>query len=145
MKSTLEWTGGMAFDVELDGHTFAIDADPQFGGVNKGPKPKGLMLSSLAGCTAMDVASILHKMRVDPKRMTVSAEADLTDTHPKVFSAPISVVFTVEGDVPPEKLWRAVRLSRDQYCGVSAMLRKHAPITFKVILNGAEVPEPAEG
>ncbi|MCA9493390.1 MAG: OsmC family protein [Myxococcales bacterium] len=144
MKSTLEWTGGMAFDVELDGHTFAIDADPQFGGVNKGPKPKGLALSSLAGCTAMDVASILHKMRHDPTRMTVSAEAELTEKHPKVFADPITVVFTVEGDVPPDKLWRAVRLSRDQYCGVSAMLRKHVPIVFRVFLNGEELPEPAE-
>lgn len=143
MESTLTWSGGMAFEVELDGFTFLVDADPQFGGAGRGPKPKGLVLSSLAGCTGMDVASILHKMRQDPMSLKVSARADLSDTHPRVFTEPVTVTFTVEGPVAPDKLWKAVRMSRDQYCGVSAMLRKHVPIRFEVWLNGEQVPEPA--
>lgn len=143
MESTVTLRDGMAFAVDLDGHQFTIDADAQFGGRDLGPRPKGLMLSSLAGCAAMDVVSILRKMRQPFESVAIKAEADLTDTHPKVFTAPITVTVTVTGAVAPDKLWRAVALSRDQYCGVAAMLRSHAPLRYVVVLDGAEVPEPA--
>ncbi len=61
--STVNWLGKMAFDIELNDHHFVIDADPKVGGENKGPRPKGLLLSSLAGCTGMAVVSILKKMK----------------------------------------------------------------------------------
>lgn len=145
MQSTVTLQDGMAFDVELDGHRFTIDADAQFGGQDKGPRPKGLMLSALAGCAAMDVVSILRKMRQPLESLSIDAQADLTDTHPKVFTAPITVTVTVTGAVAPDKLWRAVALSRDQYCGVSAMLKAHAPIRYVVRLNGEDVAEPTSG
>jgi putative redox protein len=142
MKSSVTLTEGMAFDVEIAGHRFAIDATSEHGGVGAGPIPKALILSSLAGCGAMDVISLLRKMRQPPTSFVVESEADVVgEGHPKTFG-PMGVVFRVEGDVSPKKLWKAVSLSRDRYCGVAAMLRAHAPITYRVVLNGEDVPEP---
>jgi putative redox protein len=142
MDSTVTLTDGMAFDVAIGDHHFVIDAKAEHGGADKGPSPKSLMMSSLAGCASMDVISILRKMRVPPDTFAVSASADLTDEHPKTFvNMTVRVVAT--GDVPAGKLWKAVALSRDRYCGVAAMLRAHGPIHYIVELNGEEVPEPS--
>jgi len=141
MKSTVKLLEKMAFDVAIEDHHFTIDADPQFGGEGRGPAPKALLLSGLAGCAAMDVVAILRKMRQPLTGLNVSAEASLTDDHPKVFEH-MTVVVQVEGDVVPDRVWRAVGLSRDKYCGVAAMLSAHGAIAYRVMLNGEEVPEP---
>ena len=140
-RATLTYTDGMAFNVNVDGHEFMVDASPEHGGRNAGPKPKPLLLASLAGCTAMDVISILNKMRQVPTRFEVYAEAELGDEHPKTYQG-MTVVFEVEGDVDKSRLSRAVALSRDRYCGVNAMLNAYGPVAVKVILNGEEQPEP---
>jgi putative redox protein len=143
-STTLQWQDGMAFRVALDGYSFTIDAAPEHGGTRRGPRPKGLVLSALAGCAAMDVISILTKMHQVPRTFAVHCEADgVTEEHPKVFTAPLRVVLELEGDLDPNKVWRAVALSRDKYCGTAAMLRKHAPIEYAVRINGELVPEPA--
>ncbi|MCB9674443.1 MAG: OsmC family protein [Alphaproteobacteria bacterium] len=140
MDSTVRLTGGMAFDAEVAGHHFTIDAKAEHGGADAGPTPKPLILTSLAGCAAMDVISILRKMRAEPATLEISASGELTDDHPKVFRD-FTVTVVATGDVPAKKLWKAVGLSRDRYCGVAAMLRAHAPITYVVVLNGEQVPE----
>jgi putative redox protein len=142
MESTLRWKQGMAFDAELDGHRFTVDAAPEHGGQDLGPRPKGLVLTALAGCAAMDVISILTKMRQPVTSFTVRTSAEQTEDHPKVFVAPLQVVLELEGDLDPVKVWRAVGLSRDKYCGVAAMLRKHATIAYEVRINGVAVAEP---
>ncbi len=81
----IKWLGKMAFDAELDDHHFTLDANPQVGGQNKGPRPKGLLLSGLAGCTGMDVVSILKKMKIDNFEFEINVEADTTEEHPKVY------------------------------------------------------------
>ena len=139
MKSTVKLLEKMAFDVAIEDQHFTIDADPQFGGEGRGPAPKALLLSGLAGCAAMDVVSILRKMRQPLTGLDVSAEASLTEEHPKVFQG-MTVVVEAQGDVVPDRLWRAVGLSRDKYCGVAAMLGAHGPIAYRVLLNGEEVP-----
>lgn len=141
MNSTVRLNNGMAFDTEVGGHTFMIDAHAEVGGQDLGPPPKALMLSALAGCASMDIVSILRKMRAAPDTLEVTADAGMTDDHPKVFKD-MSVVVRVTGEVPVKKLWKAVALSRDRYCGVAAMLRKHDDIAYSVFLNGEEVPEP---
>ena len=78
-KTQVSWTGEMSFDVELNGHHFTIDADEKFGGNDKGPRPKALLLSGLAGCTGMDVVSLLKKMRMDWKSFNLEVEGQLTD------------------------------------------------------------------
>ena len=80
MKSKVVLKNGMHFVGELDGFEIPIDADEQFGGRNLGPKPKGLVLTSLIGCTAMDVISILRKIKAEPDEFGVEAE-DVADLH----------------------------------------------------------------
>ncbi len=135
MKSKVTLKDHMHFMGELDGHDIPIDADEQFGGQEKGPKPKGLTLTALAGCTAMDVISILRKMRVEPDDFSVEAEANVSDEHPKVFTE-IKLTYRLSGkDLPKDKIEKAVNLSQERYCGVSAMLQKAAPVAYEIIIE----------
>jgi len=135
MKSKVTLKDHMHFMGELDGHEIPIDADEQFGGQDKGPKPKGLTLTSLAGCTAMDVISILRKMRVEPDDFSVEAEADVSDEHPMVFTK-IKLIYRLTGkDLPRDKVEKAVQLSQERYCGVSAMLQKATPLAYEIIIT----------
>jgi len=77
MKSTVRLTDKMQFDVEAGGHHFPIDAKAEFGGTDAGPTPKVLMMSALAGCAAMDIISILRKMRAEPSALHVTADSGL--------------------------------------------------------------------
>ena len=141
MKQTsmANWLGEMAFDIELDSHHLIIDADLKVGGENKGPRPKGLLLSSLAGCTGMDVVSILKKMKVEDYELKLNIEGELTEEHPKIYhTINLNYIFTGK-DLPTEKLKRAVELSETRYCGVTEMLRKAATINTKIIVNGDEI------
>ena len=128
----VKWLGKMAFDAELDDHHFTLDASPQVGGRNKGPRPKGLLLSGLAGCTGMDVISILRKMRIEPDYFNVVVEGDMTEEHPKYYKS-MHIIYEFKGDnLPLDKLEKAINLSQDRYCGVSSLLRKGAEITHEV-------------
>lgn len=135
MKSRVTLDEGMAFESELEGHTFPIDADEKFGGKDKGPRPKGLVLTSLCGCTAMDVISILRKMKSDPEEFWVEAETDLTDEHPKVFKKITLTYYFKGGGVTQENAEKAVNLSIERYCGVNAMLQKAVDIEPKIIIE----------
>ncbi len=129
-----KWAKGMAFECEISGHKVTIDAGPQVGGNDLGPRPKALMLASLGGCTAMDVISILKKMRVDVKDLNVIVEGDLTDEHPKHFYK-MHVTYEVTGkDLPMDKIKKAVSLSEDRYCGVSAVYKQTMEITSEIKL-----------
>ena len=131
------WQKGMAFKVELDGHHFEIDAAAEHGGENLGPKPKGLVLSGLAGCTGMDVVAILNKMRMPFDSFDVAVEGELTEEHPKHYNR-ITVVYTFTGTALDEKkIEKAVRLSQENYCGVSEMLKHAAEISHEIRLNPA--------
>jgi putative redox protein len=134
MKSKVTLKEGMHFVADLEGYEVSIDADAAVGGQNKGPRPKGLMLTSLAGCTAMDVISILRKMKVEPDEFSVETEAEVTDEHPKVFKS-IKIIYRIKGDVPRDKAEKAVSLSLDRYCGVTDMLRKAAPVDFEIVIE----------
>ena len=129
------WKENMAFEAEVDGFKIALDADAAVGGENKGPKPKALTLVSLAGCTSMDVISILKKMRVEPESFNVEVEGELTDEHPKYYHS-IHVRYIFKGkDLPMAKLEKAVNLSEERYCGVSALLSKGARITSEIVID----------
>lgn len=132
MKSTVTLKQGMHFMGELGGFDLPLDADEKFGGQNKGVKPKDMILTSLAGCTAMDVISILRKMRIEIKSFSVEASGEYTEEHPKVFKN-IHLIYRVKGEnVRMDKVERAVELSKTQYCGVSAMLNPTVPMTHEI-------------
>jgi len=131
-KVTANLKGNMAFEMNLNGHTLITDGAPEIGGENLGPRPKQLLLSGLIGCTGIDIMMILKKMRVEIADLIISAEADVTDGEPQVYSA-IHLIFTFKGsNLPMDKLTRAVTLSQEKYCGVSFMLEKAMPITYEI-------------
>lgn len=122
----------MAFEAEVDGHKIIVDAAETVGGENRGPRPKPLMLTALAGCTGMDVVAILKKMRVEFDDFNVTVEGDLTDEYPKQFSK-MNVIYRFKGkDLPLDKLQKAVNLSEERYCGVSALYKKAIEITSEI-------------
>ncbi|MFP4113503.1 MAG: OsmC family protein [Spirochaetota bacterium] len=128
-----EHTEGLAFRVDLQGHEFMVDADEQFGGKDRGPRPKALMLSALAGCTGMDVASILGKMQMPYDSFALEISAEQTDEHPKVYRE-ITVRYIFTGsELDRSKIEKAVKLSQEKYCGVSAMLAKTATINTEIV------------
>lgn len=119
----LAWLSNMAFETDLDGHKLVLDASTEGGGDDRGPRPKKLMLVALAGCTGIDVVMILKKMKVDIQGFNVKVEGDLTEEHPKKYHT-VKIIYEFRGqDLPKEKLERAVELSQDKYCGVSATYR----------------------
>lgn len=138
-----DWIGKMAFETNIDNHPVRMDADEDFGGTHKGPRPKPLVLASLAGCTGMDIISILGKKKVTPTAFKVSAVGELTDIHPKYYKT-IHLTYEFKGtgfkDNPEvkAKIDRAIELSLEVYCGVSVMLKNSCEITHSVIILDQE-------
>lgn len=139
MKISGKKTGKMAFEINQDSYTYTLDAPESVGGESKGPSPKGLLLSGLIGCTGIDVAMILGKMRVEIQDLEITAETDLTDHQPSVFKEIILSYYITGSEKDAKKIKRAVSLSMETYCGVSAMLEKNSPIIPKIYLNGKEI------
>lgn len=131
------WKGNMMFDALVSGHHILMDAMPEVGGEDKGARPKELMLASLAGCTGMDVISILKKMRVNPDHFNIQVEADVTEEHPKHY-VKMHIIYEFAGeDLKEEQLRKAIDLSQERYCGVSHVYRKSMEITYEIrILPG---------
>ena len=137
MSNTVEinWQQKMAFEVEVAGHKIIIDADEKVGGENKGPQPKPFMMVALGGCTAMDVISILTKMRVKLDDFKVKVEGSLTEEHPKHYNK-MKVIYEFTGkDLPKDKIQKAVNLSEERYCGVSASYKQAMELSSEIILN----------
>jgi putative redox protein len=133
--TTAVWRGDMSFEIELQGHKFIVDADESVGGTDQGPRPKALLLSSLAGCTGMDVVSILKKMQMPFDRFEIRIDGSTTDSHPKVYNK-VTVVYQFWGDsLDNDKIEKAVKLSQDKYCGVSETLKQLAQVDYSIELN----------
>lgn len=136
MKSSInaKWLGKMAFDVKMGDHTITLDASEEVGGENKGVRPKPLMLVALAGCTGMDVVSILKKMRVEFDDLNIRVEGDLTEEHPKHYEK-MKVIYEFKGEnLPLEKLQKAVSLSEERYCGVRATYDKALKVSSEIVI-----------
>ena len=134
-KTTATWTEDLAFNAELDGHNFMVDADAEFGGKNRGPKPKGLLLSALAGCTGMDVASLLTKMKMPFDSFALEVQGEIAKEHPKSYTD-IVIRYVFRGkDLDRSKIEKSIKLSLDKYCGVHAMLTKSANLRYEIVLN----------
>ncbi len=124
--------GGMNFTAEVNGHKIEIDTEETAGGKNIGTRPKALMLVSLAGCTGFDVVSILNKMRVNFSDLSVNVEGHLTETEPKIYDkVHLNYSIRVKKE-DEEKVLKAVKLSKEKYCGVSKMFESFAKVTFDI-------------
>src|SRR5579859_1636572 len=130
-QATLET--GMRFDGESgSGHHVTLDAAEHGGGQNVGFRPMELLLVGLAGCTGMDVISILHKKRQQVTGYELRVEGKRADTHPMLFLE-IHVEHIVTGyHLQPDAVARAIQLSEERYCGAGATMGKVAQITHSV-------------
>ena len=139
MKSSinLEWKEKMHFQGNISGHIIDLDADPSVGGENKGPTPKPLLMLSLAGCTAMDVVSILNKMQVKLHRFNLRVEGLTADEHPKKYLEMHLIYECWGSNIPAEKVEKAIGLSVDKYCGVFATLKETVRLTTEYRINPA--------
>ena len=131
MFTKVTWVSAMAFDATADtGQTVRIDTTVEGGGLGSGMNPKKMLLGSLCGCSGMDVVDILTKMKVPFTHIEITAEADQTEDHPKVFTH-INMLYRIAAaEVDKDKIIRAVSLSHEKYCGISAMLAKHCKINY---------------
>jgi len=136
MTATVRLETGMRFDAEAgSGHHVTLDAAEHGGGHNEGFRPMELLLVGLAGCTGMDVISILRKKRQQVTDYAVHVVGVRAEDHPMVF-VEITVVHIVTGyHIQPEAVARAIQLSEERYCGAGAMLGKvaHLTHTFRII------------
>ncbi|HEY4549762.1 MAG TPA: OsmC family protein [Bacillus sp. (in: firmicutes)] len=134
MESIIKWTGKMSFLAETpSGHQIQMDASEDVGGQNSGARPTELILSAVAGCTGIDIISILQKMRLEPISFQMDIKSDRAENHPKRFTH-IHIHYALEGDLPEEKVVRAIELSNDKYCSVSHSL--NAEMTTSYSING---------
>ena len=130
MKTITTWVQGHEFDSSHDDRHFTIDGNRE-----KGPSPKALLLSGLAGCSGIDVVDILEKMRVAFSGLTIEAEATQGEEHPRVFTD-VLITYRLKTDAANEdKVRKAIDLSLEKYCGVAAMLRKNSPVRYQLILE----------
>ncbi len=135
-NTKLVWKRGMQFDAYTDGleQPIPIEAEEKFGGIGYGYQPKPLMLVSLAGCTALDVASLMKKMRIDDDvtDFTVDVDAHMTEEHPKFYDK-VHVIYNFKGNnLNREKLTKCVTLSESRYCGVYKMFRTFAEVSYEI-------------
>jgi len=130
---TTRYKGGMTFKSKVDNHIITIDTPENDGGEDLGPRPKKLMLSSLAGCTGIDVVSMLNKMRVEFSDFSMDVEANLTAETPKTYNW-VKITYRIKvKEEDQDKVRRAVKMSKEQYCGVSAMFEKFAELEYEIV------------
>ncbi len=134
---TTKWLGEMAFESNNpSGQTLRIDASPEDGGKGDGYRPKALMLSSLAGCSGLDVASLIKKMKLEVDEFHIETIANLTDEHPKYYDN-VTIEYHFHGaNLNQEKLQKAIDLSVEKYCGVMEMFRQFAELEIKTVFHG---------
>ncbi len=134
--SRVDWKHDLTFDAHQNEQTFTLASSTVGEDAEPGISPKNMLLTALAGCTGMDVASLLTKMRVPFTSLRVCVDAELTDAHPRVYRN-IHVIYEVGATEDHRaQIERAVGMSVDTYCGVYAMLRKGSEITHKLVLIG---------
>ena len=116
-------------------HWVILDGNRKFGGSEAGASPMELLLIAVGGCTGMDVISILNKMRVRFSDFRVELEAEKADEHPKVYTV-IRIIYHLSGgDIPLEKVEKAVRLSQERYCAVTIMMRQSVRVEYEILIH----------
>ncbi|MBM3330335.1 OsmC family protein [candidate division WOR-3 bacterium] len=131
--ASVRWAGRMTFIGKAGtNHLVPMDTAPEFDGDSSATKPLELLLLALGGCTGMDVVPLLRKMRQDVTAFELNVSAERSEEHPKVYTR-IDIEYVVTGKaLEEEKVKRAVELSQEKYCSVSAMLKKACPIGYTV-------------
>jgi putative redox protein len=130
MKTVTTWRKEHEFEADHDGNTIRIDGEKK-----NGHGPKALLLSGLAGCSGIDVVDILGKMKIEFSDFVIEVEAELAEDHPKVFTS-VHITYKMKTDIAnEERVKKAIDLSLEKYCGVSAMLQKNSPVNYTLIIE----------
>ena len=137
-KVVTHWKGNLQFESDNpSGNLVTMDTSPENGGYNSGLSPKAMMLSSLAGCSGLDVVSILKKMKVPFSDFRMDTYGELTDEHPKYYHK-VSVEYHFYGnELDEKKIEKAVNMSIDTYCGVMEMFRRFAEVKTSIHYHNA--------
>ena len=130
MKTVTTWKAKHEFESRHDQNIIQLD-----GSKENGFSPKALLLSGLAGCSGIDVVDILEKMRVEFSAFTIDTEAEQTEEHPKVFKEILITYRLKIASENEDKVRKAIELSLEKYCGVSAMLKKNSPVNYKLVIE----------
>ncbi|HEX7902244.1 MAG TPA: OsmC family protein [Chitinophagaceae bacterium] len=129
IQTVTTWLNDHEFESDHLGNKIKVD-----GAKKKGHGPKALLLSALAGCSGIDIVDVLKKMRVDFSDFTIVVDTEQTEEHPKVFKD-IRVTYKMKTAAENEdKVRKAIELSLEKYCGVSAMLKKNSAISYTLEL-----------
>lgn len=132
---TTVWKENMVFESDNPSKESLFMDAPDEGIENKGLRPKALMLSSLAGCSGLDVVSLLKKMRAEVDDFKMVVHGELTEEHPRYYHKVVVEYHFYGSDLQEDKINKAVKLSVDQYCGVMEMFRQFAKVTTEVYLH----------
>ncbi len=132
MDTKVTWHQGLSFTGSAEtGFEVPLSADPAAGGANDGFRPMELLITGLAGCTAMDVISILQKKKQAVTAFEVRVHAERADGHPRVITRAV-ITYVLSGHALDEAaLLRAMELSAKKYCPAQAMLGKVFPIELR--------------
>jgi putative redox protein len=137
MKTTTRWTEKMKFTGTDGNHSVQMDTRSPIGS-DSALSPKQLLLTSISGCSAMDVVAFMKKHHQTLETFEVDAEGEMTSGYPAIFKE-VHLTFRATGAVEAARLVESVQLSQSKYCGVSAMIVKAVPIRYTVILNDETV------
>ena len=130
MKIAAKWKEGMHFESNApSNHTINMDSGPR-DSVTRGPSPMELVLQAMAGCTGMDIISILKKKRKEPEEFDIEIEAERREEHPKVF-AKVALHYRIKkAGLTAKEAEQAISLSVDKYCSVLGMVRSTAEVSW---------------
>lgn len=130
-SASVSLVDGMHFAGDIDGFRVDLDAAESVGGRDAGTEPLRLLLLGMAGCTAMDVISILRKKRQHVSGLEVEVRGSRADVHPRVYDG-IEIIYRVRGkEVNSQALNRAIELSETRYCPAIAMISEVAEVTSR--------------
>jgi putative redox protein len=139
MNAKVNWKGKLSFTGTADtGFEVPLGANPKVGGDNDGFRPLELMAVSLAGCTAMDVISILQKKRQEISDFRVEVDAARADEHPRILTEAVIEYHVTGKDVDEKAVVRAIELSATRYCPAQSMLAKVFPMELKYFIYGED-------
>lgn len=142
MKVTVTWEGEhmRLKGLGASGQPVTMDAASEHGGQNLGARPSEVLLMGMAGCTAMDVLSILKKKRLSLASFAIDVEAERAPEHPKIFTAATLVYRLAGPELPEDQVKHAIELSLSKYCGMVNTLKKAVPISYCYEINGNRSP-----
>ncbi len=135
-KITTVYKNGMQFETDSPtGYKTFMDTSPENGGANEGMGPKALMLSSLSGCSGLDIVFVLNKMRVPVPEFKMEVRGELTEEHPRYYHKVWLDYHFYGKDLDQAKIKKAVELSETTYCGVMEMFRRFAQLEIRIFFH----------